>query len=1145
VASGSPILLPPRYEPTANAIGHGGFGTVYRTVDRELGIPVAIKVPHGSGSLEERVREMTAELQASARLRHPGIVQVLDAGEDPLGRPWMAMEFADQGSIEQWIEDGPPAWGTLRRVLLELLDAIGYAHARGLIHRDIKPQNVLLARGQDGRLHPRLADFGLAKIRQDQGDYRSTRLVAGTLLYMAPETFEATSASIHPTADLYAFGVLLYCLLSPLPPWAGTGLSLVLEKTQKAHRPLELRSNYACPGALPQLVDALLHSDSVARPQLAADVRQALLGLGEERPATGPVPLAGTPPEPTIRDFQATPPIALHREPLFVGRAAHREGLWEAVGRVADRAIGACLLGPPGSGRSRLCSWLGRTLEESGEALTFHLLLDRSDSLGVALVRSVRRFLGLGRLSGTQLEGRTRARAGALRLDGRDTTELLSWLAPDEGGQTGGQPGAMRLGLFLTILHAASKRGRVVVWLEDRGGAGGAELASGLLRVARLDEVPVLVLYEPRGHVEQAPEGFDAVRLEPLTDEETLTILQDLVPFASRLDGEALLARGNPQRAVETARLIATQWSSRPEVTPSDAGEAEHAEATTDSSHWEQTLDLGVTRDLARLGHQRVAAFLEGGEREARQTLTSLLVLLPRPCARVDLEVAWRELGCDEVQLQRALDASLVAGLTRHTDAGEFDLLGAVVEQAASAVLDASARPELLARACATAVLVAADPGRRLDGARLLSRAGEWTEAAREAVAAGRALEVQDAVAARAAWELALDSLRQAGIEPPERRFVSVLLGLARLLRGTGELVESVRLLEEIQPDELTPTDRAEWYEVRSALHLLLGDAGEAVDAARAARALHEDLGRLDGESRALLLEAESLRKRGQLTDALPLFDRAVALAGQNGLEREELGARWRRAGALLWGCQRQPELRTQVRTDLEKALELARELRAGNFEGFVLRGLGNLAVLEGRAEEAEELLRRSVDQLRRCGLDGEAATTRISLGELARARGDLDAARKEYSIALSVTRAFGITQESVVALINLAIAELAGDRLSSAARRVREIDLLLPPGRPYLHRVLVEAVRLAVQVGKGRFAEAEETFEEVAELLEQPRPDRDIMEILEQAAASCQEADQLSLAADLWDLARQQAEALQDADAIQRLSERARATLG
>jgi len=1122
----APVQLPPRYEATLDPVGRGGFGTVFRTWDRELDIPVAVKVAHAGDDArltEEIVRAMAAELRASACLRHPGFVQILDAGQDPRGRPWLAMEYATEGSIERWLEAGPPPWEELRPVLVSLLDAIGYAHARGLIHRDIKPQNVLLTDAGDGRLRPLIADFGLAKIRQRKGDFRSTRLLAGTLLYMAPETFEATSAAIHPTADLYAFGVLVHRLLSTEEPWDAEGISLVLEKTRKPPRPLRPLPGYPCPPGLPDLVSSLLRRKPDDRPQLAADVRRSLLALdsgGARRAAFPPAPT-----RPRLPCLPVCPVVALQREPALVGREDARARLWEAARASGDGALGLSLLGASGAGRSRLCSWLGRQLEEAGVARTVELRVEPDDSPGLALLRAVRRLLGVGRLAGADLEARVRDRARALALSEDDARELLSWLSPPAGARASGLfgAGAPRLGLFAALLAGVARRGRVLVWIEDRSEERGAALASDLLQTARLDRLPLLLLYEPPGGRPSGPDGFDELHLGPLPDGEVLALLQDLAPFAPELEGEALEARGNPQTAVEAARLLAA-------LHPAGIGPGTPPSGPVPP----------IDRPAVSPASERLATFIEGEEREIRQTLASLLALLPRPCPEDDLSSAWTGLGREAASLDRALDASLGAGLVHRTDAGEYDLRGAQVARAAARVLEGDGRLERIAEACAATILTRPDPASRLAGARMLRRAGALDRAAHESAEAGRTLEGQDAAAARAAWELAIDCLVTGGVAPEEPRRVAATLGLARLLRGTFALAEAAALLDGL-PDGLPPAQRAERRELRAGVHLLQGDAERALEEARSAADLYRTLDAPGGRSRALLLAADATRRGGRHADALPLFEQALEVAREAGLEREELGALWRLGYARLWGGGRDPETRARVRGDLELALELATRLRAGNFEGIVLRELGNLAVLEGRSEQAEELLRRSIGQLRRCGLDGEAATTRISLGELARARGDLEGARREYSIALGVTRSFGFTQDQLVALIDLVMTELALGRPDSLERRLAEIDALVPPDRPHVHRPYIEAVRFGAHVALGHLDLAEQTFEVLARALDGARSDRDLLELVERAADGAQAAEAVTLAIDAWGRAERRAGALGDGEAVERLGNKAR----
>jgi hypothetical protein len=193
-------------------LGHGGAAQVHLAHDAELDREVAIKILTGSGTVAslDRFRE---EASAMAELRHPNILEVYDFG-DAGGLPFLVLEHIAGGSLADPVfsrgldlsQAGPLARG--------ILDALEYAHSRGVVHRDIKPGNILL--GADGT--PKLSDFGLAKSSTSSVRTR-TGLVLGTPEYMAPETFDGAPAS--PAADLYSWGCLLHTLLHGHPPYQG------------------------------------------------------------------------------------------------------------------------------------------------------------------------------------------------------------------------------------------------------------------------------------------------------------------------------------------------------------------------------------------------------------------------------------------------------------------------------------------------------------------------------------------------------------------------------------------------------------------------------------------------------------------------------------------------------------------------------------------------------------------------------------------------------------------------------------------------------------------------------------------------------------------------------------------------------------
>ncbi len=397
-------------------IGKGGFAVVWRVWSDELGRDVALKLPIAAEDDRDLQRELALELHAAARLRHPNIVQVLDAGSTPSGLPFLAMELAEEGSFNSLI-DSPRPWGELAGLLAGVLQGLGHAHARGVVHRDIKAANVLLTRTDGGALVPQVADFGLAKVLQEHGWYSTTRLGAGTLLYMPPEQFDSDVGAVHPAADLYAFGVLAWmavCGRAPFDADGGFG-PLLTAKLQLRLTPWVPRSEGA-PAGLEPLLRSLVARQPEERPQLAADVLAQLRNLdadgGEpaaprlpsstgdsflvdlEDSAFGPTPVgAGAglgphPPEPAAPPpYPSIAGIAGVREPRLVGREAERFALWTAARSAPRTPTSLVLRGPSGVGCSRLARWLSQTLEELSQKNVDPELPDISRSLELLKAR--------------------------------------------------------------------------------------------------------------------------------------------------------------------------------------------------------------------------------------------------------------------------------------------------------------------------------------------------------------------------------------------------------------------------------------------------------------------------------------------------------------------------------------------------------------------------------------------------------------------------------------------------------------------------------------------------------------------------------------------------------------------------------------
>lgn len=209
-------LLDDRYE-LLDPLDRGGMATVYRALDRRLDRPVAVKV------LDDARRDATGiafrEDRLTARLAHPHIVAVFDGGTTPAGHPFLVMELIDGQAVTQL---APLPVGRALRIVEDVASAVAYTHERGIVHCDIKPQNILL----DAHGQAKLADFGIASA--DQGP--TGRLVYGSAPYLAPERLRG--APVGPAVDIYALGATLYFLLSGQPPHDGPTADEVIARIQ-------------------------------------------------------------------------------------------------------------------------------------------------------------------------------------------------------------------------------------------------------------------------------------------------------------------------------------------------------------------------------------------------------------------------------------------------------------------------------------------------------------------------------------------------------------------------------------------------------------------------------------------------------------------------------------------------------------------------------------------------------------------------------------------------------------------------------------------------------------------------------------------------------------------------------------------------
>jgi serine/threonine-protein kinase len=264
------------------------MATVWSGTDIRLGRPVAIKVLTRSASADPlMLRRLDEEARTLARLAHTNIVTVYDLGsQDDV--PYVVMELVEGDDLRQRLQRGPMLPSDALRIAIQVCDALQAAHDAGIVHRDIKPDNVLLTRS--GQV--KVCDFGIARLqRANQTRATGDGTTIGTALYMAPE--QATHGHVDPRTDLYALGCVLHEMLTGQPPFTGDDPMHVL--WQHVHdTPAPVTSQRPdLPAGFDHVIEQLLAKNPDDRPARAADVRRQLQGLQEGR-ATGRVADAGT-----------------------------------------------------------------------------------------------------------------------------------------------------------------------------------------------------------------------------------------------------------------------------------------------------------------------------------------------------------------------------------------------------------------------------------------------------------------------------------------------------------------------------------------------------------------------------------------------------------------------------------------------------------------------------------------------------------------------------------------------------------------------------------------------------------------------------------------------------------------------------------
>jgi tetratricopeptide (TPR) repeat protein len=1149
-------------------VGKGGMAVVWKGVHREQRIPVAVKVLHPTGDLPDGPASFRQEVRAVSALDHAGIVLIFDHGELPAdtaaasggrlsaGAPYLVMEFASRGTLRgvgrapkargEPPEPGEPTgptessapaplgWPTLRGVLLSLLDALAHAHARGVLHRDLKPDNVLLCGPDDLRPGIKLSDFGIARPLDD--DFELEEKPVGTPQYMAPEQLRNDRDAFGPHTDLYALGHLAWRLATGRLVWQGlSGPSLMYAQLRK--QPPPFSSLFPVPEGFEAWTRTLLEKEPHARYQRAADAALALSHLadpvgagappGDLEPDTGTlrVLIGGRggataitpdvrPPLPERFPLDAgRPPVRLLGAGLglfglrpvpFVGRSPELERAWRELGRVhtEGRARVVLVRGAGGVGKTRFLERIAERAHELGGAnvLTAGRSSGRSalDRLAEPLVR----FLHAHPLDPAERERRFGDFLKGLQLGEVRLADAIALLLDPEELEL---PELQRFGILRRTLELVSiDRPLVLVCDDAEDSPDVLKLARQLLGARERVRAPILLLASVSEGADDpellrhlaaldAHEAVSTIALGPFVGASRRTLVRAIAALEPEL--ELRIAERTAGNALHAVQWI-TDWVDRDRLVPGPRG------------YGQRPTELPEPDAVAEVWDRRIRTVVQGIPAPA-------MALLERAgVAGIAVDVFEWQAACDDpsgvhAAQQRAMfhpkqariraaivEALFESGLARPTETGfvftHRDLPRALVHRAREAGryrAHAEAYGATLEHRCtdATALRPARfhlEAGHGERALPLLLRAEAWQ---RRSEGPGAALETL----ARA--EAVLRTLR---VPSTDRRWVEVWTRRAELLERTGPREQALR-------------------------------------AARHAHGLAEAGGMVDLDARAqMVLGAAALA--GDDPDAAEAhWTRAIVLLGPQGPVVETARAwHWLRRLAVDRGDRAEAAARGErLRAASARATTDAERIPALL---FLAEHLGDAGDPASAAACASEVVARAAERRDHAS----AAKAWSILGGVAERGLDWAGARDAWMHAVELLEDLGDDTRTAVSRCRWAFVECREQRWQ-AARAVIEPVAPIADRTPTLSAG-VHAVLAVAAGGRGNWGLHDRELAAVAEVLPRvPAHQRTFAELCEFAADLCREVRHPQRERRWLALARDRFVAAGDTPAARRVVER------
>lgn len=1072
-------VLAERYELQA-LLGKGGMGAVFRAQDRVGGGHVALKVVLPGEDGPRLIPRIMREARLAARLQHPHVVTVLDHGRWGEGRGsfYLTMELVDGVTLSE-LMGAPMSPGTASGIVSQLLSALAHVHARGVLHRDIKPDNIMVSRDPStGKPHARIADFGLAAAFGGDGHADMTRLtregsVLGTPHYMAPEQIEGRS--LGPAVDLYAVGLILYELLTGELPFQGTLQRILFDKLSKE----PARPEVELPDGLEDVLMRAIAPAPSARFPLAADALLAIRPFVDLAPieatrwaelrgggdAATNVPSGG----PTLEAVPDSELVGRDEELAAFERLARRAE--------AGEGVTALVRGGPGVGKSALVERVAVDLNEAGR---FFVLRGRTPP-GGGIVSALRAALEdrLGTRGRPADAVETAVEASLSDGSMEDVGELMALLRPSPTREV---PDAKRASAtFVRALRRISRERPVFVVLDDLpSDAGLAAFVELLVFELALEPFSGIVAIPLRSV--DAGDPLHAALSRTASSEGRQRHLIDVGPIgpealAAHLEG----ARGlSPHVALRVAR--------RAEGNPLFA---EHL-AGVEGLDTPATLSATASRTNSELP-VALRGLLEASLEERlartrpRERVEGLLRSLAVLGAEVDLGLLESFLEPGDAQwLEDDLDALIEVGVLSDAGLDEVSFAQRLTRDVALAKIPPRRRRRLHARAAR----LREERGGDAD----IDAVGEhWAAAGEMERAADAWVRAHEHARGHGDQERLLAFGRRALValsEQDERR-PQIALTVGRALRRDAQLDEAAAVLEPLLDHadadvallgaELLAEAVQERNDIEAWRDVVARVRPRAEEGSRKGRAaycrMEAFLANQEMEpARSLPMAREALELAETAHDELVAARRLLFAVGaadgdlremgaivESAVSRVEREAKEHEAEALRLALVHDP-YSSSVMADYDRLLEFDR--RAGSIAVHTATRVNRAAALAiaGRHPEALE-----------AALEAAALAARFSLVlEQQRATGtaiiaSVELGQAERALAL-IPEDFEVTYGSVV-YVFFCVLWAATGRLDELPRAIEEGALFRMPTLPYFNEVLSVLGRILVEAGESELA--------------------------------------------------------------------------